>query len=55
LTVNERVADVDTEKRQAAGFDLAAYKDITAVVKAALSSIFGQVYCNYCDKTSSFH
>ena len=39
LTVNEWLADFD--ETQAAGFNLAAYMDSPAVVKAPLSSIFG--------------
>ena len=41
LTVNEWLADIDAEEPQAAGFNLAAYMDSAAVVKAPLSSIFG--------------
>ena len=41
LTVNEWLADIDAEETQAAGFNLAAYMDSPAVVKAPLSSIFG--------------
>ena len=41
LTVNEWLADVDAEETQAAGFNLAAYMDSPAVVKAPLSSMFG--------------
>ncbi|DBB03189.1 TPA: hypothetical protein ACH3X1_013317 [Trebouxia sp. C0004] len=41
LTVNEWLADIDAKETQAAGFNLAAYMDSPAVVKAPLSSIFG--------------
>lgn len=41
LTVNEWLADMEAEETQAAGFNLAAYMDTPAVVKAPLSSIFG--------------
>ena len=41
LTVNEWLADIDAEETQAAGFNLAAYMETQAVVKAPLSSIFG--------------
>jgi len=41
LTVNEWLAGIDAEETQAAGFNLAAYMDSPAVVKAPLSSIFG--------------
>ncbi len=41
LTVNEWLADIDAEETQAAGFNLGAYVDSPAVVKAPLSSIFG--------------
>ena len=41
MTVNEWLADIDAEERQTAGFNLAAYVDSPAVVKAPLSSIFG--------------
>ncbi|DBB05672.1 TPA: hypothetical protein ACH3X1_012285 [Trebouxia sp. C0004] len=41
LTVNEWLADIDAEETQAAGFNLGAYTDSPAVVKAPLSSIFG--------------
>ncbi|KAA6416567.1 MAG: hypothetical protein FRX49_13458 [Trebouxia sp. A1-2] len=41
LSVNEWLADIDAEETQAAGFNLAAYMDSPAVVKAPLSSIFG--------------
>ena len=41
LTVHEWLADIDAEETQAAGFNLAAYMDSPAIVKAPLSSIFG--------------
>ena len=40
LTVNEWIAGIDAEERQAAGFDMTAYKDCTATLKAPLGSIF---------------
>ena len=41
MTVNEWLADIDAEETQAAGFNLAAYMDSPAVVKAPLSKSFG--------------
>ena len=41
LTVNEWIANIEAEEMQAAGFNLAAYMDSPAVVKAPLRSIFG--------------
>ena len=39
LTVNEWLADIDAEETQAAGFNLAAYMDTPAVVKAPSGSM----------------
>ena len=49
LTVNEWLADIDAGETQAAGFNLAAYMDSPAVVKAPLSSIFGSALLPFLD------